>query len=231
MRSRVQLPIVVRQIAHNWFNDFKKLPFNQALGDGTLPRAVFEDFLVQDACYLRAYAGAMRHLIQKAPDAETKKKLKEIAEAMVDEELKQIDGYTGSYLTMFSGVKPVQEVCAYSHHLRRAVQTGYAEGIAGLSVCPWAYERMGRHMRADELCHDHHYREVIKTYSKPSYRKANDDMKILLTRCFDHVSHDYAAQARLTDWFCGSLHHERFFTLRMGRALNQDLVESYGYRH
>lgn len=46
------------------------LPFLAALGDGTLPPAVFRHYLEQDACYLREYARALALLAARAPEPE-----------------------------------------------------------------------------------------------------------------------------------------------------------------
>lgn len=43
-------------------------PFVTALGAGTLPRACFEEFLLQDAFYLQGFSKAFAHAVTKASD-------------------------------------------------------------------------------------------------------------------------------------------------------------------
>ncbi len=226
MLGRVKLPRGLRQIAHDWFDGFKNIQFNQALYTGTLPKSTFDNYLEQDAIYLKAYAAAMHCVTQKAPDANTKKTLEEIAEAVVSEELAQVKAYQGSRLRIFGEAKVVKEVLSYNRHLAESVHAGYAEGMAALVVCPWAYEQLGHCMDGNNLVADHPYRKVIQTYSKPQYREATQKMMRLFNGCFKDVEEDYTAQAKLKDKFCRSLHHEQAFLLRMGEQhTNNELVE------
>jgi thiaminase/transcriptional activator TenA len=48
-----------------------KLPFNTELAAGTLSRARFQAYIVQDALYLSQYSRALAIAAAKAPDAET----------------------------------------------------------------------------------------------------------------------------------------------------------------
>ena len=48
-----------------------KLPFNIELAAGTLSRARFQAYIVQDALYLSQYSRALAIAAAKAPDAET----------------------------------------------------------------------------------------------------------------------------------------------------------------
>jgi thiaminase len=59
-------------------------PFLDGLGDGTLPRAAFRHYVVQDAHYLRGYARALRVLAARAPDGASAAMFAEHATGAVD---------------------------------------------------------------------------------------------------------------------------------------------------
>lgn len=158
-------PVYERTLAH---------PFLRRLGDGTLPRARFRYYLIQDALYLRAFGQVLSTLAAKAPREEWSLVLNEHAADTLRIERKLHEQVLASY-----GVKPDQMRAArmapvnyaYTNHLLATAWRGsFAEGLAAVLPCYWIYWEVGKQMRK-KGSKDADYQRWIEAYAGEDYAK------------------------------------------------------------
>jgi thiaminase (transcriptional activator TenA) len=122
-------------------------PFVSGLTDGTLDRAAFRHYVIQDAHYLRGYARALAGCAAKAPDeaaivmfarhaAEAVSAERELHAALLGELGVSADA---------AALEPVAPATtAYVSYLMAAVLGGsYPEAVAAVLPCYWIYARVG----------------------------------------------------------------------------------------
>ena len=123
-------------------------PFLKGLGDGTLPRARFRFYLLQDAKYLRAYSQALNVLASKAPREEWAVTLSTHAvdalraERQLHESILRSHGVSDAEMRA-AVVAPSN--LAYTNHLLATVeQRPFGEGLAAMLPCYWIYWEVGK---------------------------------------------------------------------------------------
>jgi thiaminase (transcriptional activator TenA) len=122
-------------------------PFVTGLTDGTLDRAAFRHYVIQDAHYLRGYARALAGCAAKAPDEAA---IVMFSHHAADALTAERDLHTA--LLGELGVSPAAAAAepvtptttAYVSYLMAAVLGGsYAEAVAAVLPCYWIYARAG----------------------------------------------------------------------------------------
>ena len=119
-------------------------PFVTGLTDGSLPRAAFRHYIVQDAHYLRGYAKALAACAAKASDEDATAMFAEHAAGAIAAER----DLHASLMAELGGA-PDDEVVApatraYVSYLMATVLAGsYAEAIGAVLPCYWIYARVG----------------------------------------------------------------------------------------
>jgi len=151
--------------------------------DGTLPRAAFRHFVVQDSHYLRDYARALAVCAAKAPtEADVRAFAGDAVGALVAEQemhadfLKELslkglgpDGLDGPGAPV-DGAEVLPTTRAYTSYLLATVYGGsFAEGLAAVLPCYWIYARVGeallRTSSPDPL-----YARWIESYGDESFQ-------------------------------------------------------------
>ncbi len=127
-----------------------KHPFVTGLADGSLPRAAFEFYVIQDALYLRKYAQALALVASRAQDVAQTEMFARHAAGVVSAEMS-----LHSTLLVELGIDPAaadaaQEApttLAYTSYLLAATGGGtYAEGVGTVLPCYWIYWEVGKHL-------------------------------------------------------------------------------------
>lgn len=148
-------------------------PFLTGLTDGTLPRAAFRHYVVQDAHYLRGYARALAACASKAPDEDTTVLFAQHSAGAIAAErdlhaalMAELGGPDGE------GVGPT--TTAYVSYLLAAALGGsFAEALGAVLPCYWVYARVGEHLLAagspDPL-----YARWIAMYGGPEFQAVVD---------------------------------------------------------
>ena len=152
-----------------------ELPFNVELAAGTLSRARFQGYIVQDALYLGQYSRVLGIAGVKGPDAETLRMFGACAlEAVAVEQ-----ALHERYLTEF-GVDPARlaeaepspDCLGYTSFL---LATAYHEPwevlVAALLPCFWIYWDVGTRV-AQHAATDNPYRAWIDTYADEGFGEA-----------------------------------------------------------
>ena len=151
------------------------LPFNIELADGSLSRARFQGYVIQDALYLQQYARVLAMAGVKGPDGATLRMFASCAlEAVAVEQ-----ALHARYLTEFgidparlAEAEPSPDCLGYTSFL---LATAYHEPwevlLAALLPCFWVYWDVGSAI-AQRAAVDNPYRAWIDTYADEGFGEA-----------------------------------------------------------
>ncbi|GAA1881363.1 hypothetical protein GCM10009715_29650 [Paeniglutamicibacter psychrophenolicus] len=179
-----------------------ELGFIRALKDGSLAREDFEDYLGQDALYLRTYARCMSRAAELAPDTESQRFWAASASGCLEEELKLHRGRLDERVP-----EPSATTTAYLNHLL-AASHDYAVLAAALLPCFWIYQDTGTRLAAAN--HEAHpYTDWLATYSSPEFDAATAAAIDLVAGV--HAGADARARAAMWRAFEASSAHELAF--------------------
>lgn len=151
-------------------------PLVTGLGDGSLPREVFDEYMRQDALYLADYARTMGLLAHKAVDAD------EIAFWGVGVQgavLAERELHSAHVELAGLAVDSMSPTCrAYtSFLLATASSAPYEVGVAAILPCFWIYQVVGDSLveNATRISGDlsaHPYGDWISMYSDPAFAES-----------------------------------------------------------
>jgi len=152
-------------------------PFVTGLTDGTLDRAAFRHYVIQDAHYLRGYARALAGCAAKAPDeAAIVMFAHHAAEALTAErELHTaLLGELGVTAAAAAAEPVAPATTAYVSYLMAAVLGGsYPEAVAAVLPCYWIYARVGDAL-LERSSPDRLYARWIGLYGGEEFRAVVD---------------------------------------------------------
>lgn len=153
-----------------------ELPFIRRLADGSLPRAAFDEYLAQDAHYLREYARALAEAARLAPDASDQAFWAAGSRECLTGELarheRDLAGGAGAAPTP---VEPNAVNLGYLDHLLASgARGGYPELVAAVLPCYWIYDDLGRRLLAGAFgpepgSPEHPYADWLAMYAEPSF--------------------------------------------------------------
>lgn len=127
-------------------------PYLTGLQDGTLPKAKFRYYLVQDAHYLRVFGQALSLLAAKAPEEDWALTLNQHAMETLQAERQLHANILRAHGTDAQSIAatPMAPVnVAYTNHLLATVsQRPFLEGLAAVLPCYWVYLEVGKHLVA-----------------------------------------------------------------------------------
>jgi thiaminase (transcriptional activator TenA) len=147
-------------------------PFVTGLTDGSLPRAKFAHYIVQDAHYLRGYARALTLCAARAPDEQALAMFAAhagqalTAEQELHAELRKDLGEPDGPIA-----PATQQYVSYL--LATAYSGSYAEAVAAVLPCYWIYARVGEHL-VGAGSPDPLYARWIGTYGGDAFRETVD---------------------------------------------------------
>lgn len=147
-------------------------PFLAGLTDGSLPRARFQFYLVQDALYLEAFSRALNVLASKAPKTEWAIGLSRDAIESLEVERKMHSEVLGSYGLRANDIAAAEMSpanYAYTNHLLVSAGRGsFLEGLAALLPCYWIYWEVGKQL-SKKGSRNRDYQRWIAQYSGEEY--------------------------------------------------------------
>ena len=167
------------------------MPFNRALADGSLPQAVFQHYIVQDAHYLDGLARALARAAAGAPDAEAVAQLAGAGAGAIAEERQLHAHYMGLFgvdAQTFAATPPSPACEHYvSFPLATAATRGVGEAVAALLPCFWVYRDVGHAIQATASA-GNPYRARIDTYAGEDFHAAVTRMCALADRLAEAAS-------------------------------------------
>jgi thiaminase/transcriptional activator TenA len=141
-------------------------PFVKGLGDGSLPKDVFDGYLAQDGLYLAYYARALAGLATLASDASDTVFWATGARESILVERALHETHVAGF-----NVEPSPTCRGYTSYLLSLIAGGdYAEAAAGVLPCYWVYQDVGDELLAAAgSLDDHTYGDWIGVYSDESF--------------------------------------------------------------
>ncbi|MEY9965515.1 thiaminase/transcriptional activator TenA [Streptacidiphilus sp. MAP12-16] len=201
-------------------------PFLQGLTDGTLPRAAFRHFVVQDSHYLRDYARALALCAAKAPTEEDVRAFADDAvgalaaeQGMHAEFMRDLADPAPGALDAAADVAAevdaevdadvLPTTRAYTSYLLATVYGGsFAEGLAAVLPCYWIYARVGEELLA-KSSPDPLYARWIATYGDEAFQSVVRRVLALTDRIGDELSP--AERQRAVQHFATTSRYEWMF--------------------
>lgn len=152
------------------------LPFNQQLADGTLPRDVFQHYMVQDAHYLVAFGRALAVAAAKADGADGVVQFAAAAQEAVVAERALHHSFMREYAVTPAqfAQTPLSPACHHYCHFLQSVAWSrpYPVALAALLPCFWVYAEVGRATLALAQKHavqPHPYQSWMDTYAGDAF--------------------------------------------------------------
>ena len=160
-------------------------PFLTGLADGTLPRAAFRHYIVQDAHYLRGYARALALCAAKSTDpADTTMFAAHAGGALAAERdlHASLLGELGATPAEAAAEPVAPTTRAYvSYLLATAYGGSFADAVAAVLPCYWIYARVGDELLARSSS-DPLYARWIATYGGAEFQAVVDAVLALTDR-------------------------------------------------
>ena len=166
------------------FSEVKKIwdgylehPFVKGIGEGTLDKEKFKNYLIQDYLYLKDYAKVFAMGLVKAETMKEMKFYHESIKGVLDDETAVHDNYLKDF-----GLS-TEEVEAYKSELTTESYTNYMLGIAlkgdskdiamTIMPCTWSYYYIGKHLYETykENLKDNFYAPWIEGYASNEFRE------------------------------------------------------------
>ena len=149
-------------------------PFVVALADGTLPQAIFQFYILQDARFLTDLARTFAFAGTKTDDRDRMLKFGEFVIDTVQVERALHETYAqrfGLTMAQMAATPMAPTNYAYTRHMLHIAATGsLAETVTVLLPCAWIYAVIGEHFQAaEETPTGHPYREWLAMYANPDF--------------------------------------------------------------
>ncbi|HET7477811.1 MAG TPA: TenA family protein [Dermatophilaceae bacterium] len=186
------------------------LPFLRQLAAGTLPSAVFLDYLTQDAIYLRDYARVLAAAASLAtvPAEVAFWATCATTAVTVESQLHESHGVDAA--------APASPTCAtYLGWLWELVSAAeYPRLVAGVLPCFWVYQDVGERLHARAFSSAHPYADWLATYADPAFAAATAQARAISDRAAADA--DPAAVQDMLQTFAVGVEHERDFWRAVG---------------
>lgn len=180
------------------WNDYTKHKFVTGLGDGSLPKAAFIHYLIQDYVFLVHFSKAWALAVVKSKSQEEMKVAAGTVDALVNHEMQlhvetcAKEGISEEQL--FSAVEEPENM-AYTRYVTATGLTGdFLDMIAALSPCVFGYGEIGTSL-SKSANPDTPYLEWINTYAGNEYQGVCNTVAEML---------ENATRARLGDDYVSS---------------------------
>lgn len=175
-------------------------PFVEGLRDGSLPRASFIHYLVQDYVFLVHFARAWSLAVIKAETLEEMKICARTVDALVNHEMAlhvQTCASEGIDESTLFGATEALENLAYTRYVIDAgMQGDFLDMMAALAPCCFGYGEIGRRL-AGSAAPDTPYRPWINTYADADYQDVMAAIaKMIDTAVTDRLGPDPVHSAR-----------------------------------
>ncbi|OBA91932.1 TenA family transcriptional regulator [Mycobacteriaceae bacterium 1482268.1] len=158
-------------------------PFVGGIGDGSLPRELFADYIAQDAFFLESFARAYALALSRSPDTATLLTLADLLTG-VREELGLHASYAASWGIDMAGVEPWPATLAYTEFLLATASTQDLGVIyAAMTPCMRLYAWLGASLDASKAGP---YAQWVQTYADPGF----SDVAASLERLLDDRADD-----------------------------------------
>lgn len=172
----------LRAAAPDW-EAYTRHGFVQGMGDGSLPRAAFLNYLVQDYLFLIQFSRAWALAVVKSGDLDEMRACAATVHTLLDHEMAlhvQTCAAAGIDTAAMLATPEAVTNIAYTRYVLDAGLSGdFLDLLAALMPCVLGYGEIGRRL-ATEAAPDTPYRDWIDTYAGAEYQQACRDADALL---------------------------------------------------
>ncbi|MEM7507975.1 MAG: thiaminase II [Pseudomonadota bacterium] len=163
-----------RGSAGQYWQDYTRHAFVQGLGDGTLPKAAFLHYLVQDYVFLIHFSRAWALGVVKSGSLAEMTACAGTVDALVNHEMRlhvEICAREGISEPQLFGAEEQAQNLAYTRYVMDAGLSGdFLDLMAALAPCVFGYGEIGAQLKAEAVA-DTPYREWIETYAGAEYQE------------------------------------------------------------
>ncbi|OAN67910.1 thiaminase II [Sulfitobacter sp. EhC04] len=155
------------------WRDYTHHAFVEGLGDGTLPRAAFLHYLIQDYVFLIHFARAWSLAVVKSETLEEMRICAGTVDALVNHEMSlhvttcATEGIDEA--TLFAASEAVENLAYTRYVMDAGVQGDFLDLMAALAPCVMGYGEIGLRL-AGSKARDTPYAAWIATYADPGYQ-------------------------------------------------------------
>lgn len=162
-----------REGAAGPWHDYTHHAFVEGLGDGTLPRAAFLHYLIQDYVFLVHFSRAWSLAVVKSETIEEMKVCAGTVDALVNHEMslhvKICAAEAIDEATLFSATEAVENLAYTRYVMDAGLQGDFLDMMAALAPCVMGYGEIGLRL-AGAKASDTPYDDWITTYADPGYQ-------------------------------------------------------------
>lgn len=155
------------------WRDYTHHAFVEGLGDGTLPRAAFLHYLIQDYVFLIHFARAWSLAVVKSETLEEMKICAGTVDALVNQEMslhvKTCAAEGIDEATLFAAPEAVENLAYTRYVMDAGAQGDFLDLLAALAPCVMGYGEIGLRL-ARCKARDTPYAAWIATYADPDYQ-------------------------------------------------------------
>ena len=196
------------------------MPFNQELAQGTLSKAVFSHYVIQDAHYLLAYGRALAVCAAKAFSADDVIQFTEAAKIAIVVERTLHDEFMQEFDITKEQFNHTPLTLACHHYTSFLTATAWSESypvvLASLLPCFWIYAEVGKDIVSKSVANNP-YQAWIDTYSGEEFNEAVKNVLATIDRIAEHcdaatlekMHKAYTKGAELEWLFWDSAYHQR----------------------
>ncbi|MEP3344974.1 MAG: thiaminase II [Litoreibacter sp.] len=175
-------------------------PFVTGLGDGTLPRAAFVHYLIQDYVFLVHFARAWSFGVVKAETLDEMKVCAATVDALVNHEMAlhvQTCAAEGiDEAALFTATEEFENLAYTRYVMDVGLQGDFLDLMAALAPCCFGYGEIGLRLE-QEAARDTSYSDWIKTYADSEYQSVMANVGAMIDAAIKRRMGDYpAASAR-----------------------------------
>jgi len=173
-----------REGAAGSWHDYTHHAFVQGLGDGTLPRAAFLHYLVQDYVFLVHFARAWSLAVVKSETLEEMKICAGTVDALVNHEMslhvKTCAEAGIDEATLFEATEAVENIAYTRYVMDAGVQGDFLDMMAALSPCVMGYGEIGLRLAATQTMSTPPYADWIATYAGSEYQSVCENVGAMI---------------------------------------------------
>ncbi len=181
--------------------DYTRHAFVEGMRDGTLPRAAFLHYLIQDYVFLVHFSRAWSLAVVKAETINEMKVCAGTVDALVNHEMalhiKTCAAEGIEEETLFNTIEAAENLAYTRYVMDAGLQGDFLDMMAALAPCVMGYGEIGLRLKA-EMNADTPYKEWINTYADAEYQDVCTNVGKMMDAAIDRRLGDMSASPRTT---------------------------------
>ena len=180
---------------------YTRHPFVEGLGNGTLPRAAFLHYLIQDYVFLVHFSRAWSLAVVKSETLDEMKICAATVDALVNHEMslhvKTCAAEGIDEASLFAASEAVENLAYTRYVMDAGLQGDFLDLMAALSPCVMGYAEIGARL-AHSKASDTPYADWIATYADPEYQSVCTNVGAMIDASVSRRIGDLSQSPRAT---------------------------------